>query len=472
MNNFLIKSISYFNKLLITLNGEEMKFIPNSSIKERMLKEIGLNNIEELFSDIPKKIKINDLDLPNSLTQQETFEKLKEISNKNKSYNEMLNFLGGGIKPHFIPSVVKSITSRSEFLTAYTPYQSETSQGFLQAMFEYQSIIAEITGLEVANCSLYDGVTALSEAALMCSRINKKKIFLIPKNISWEKKSVLKNYTKGPEIKINEINYDDKTGKINIEDLKEKINKEISGVYVENPNFFGIFEDNIIEISKIVKDSEALFVVGIDPLSLGIIKSPGDYGADIAIGEGRSLGNPMNFGGSSLGIFSCKKEFLRQIPGRIIGMTKDKEGDKAFSMALQTREQHIRRGKATSNICTNEGLCALAAVIYLAWLGCKGFENLSKINYENGQKLAKKITSLDGFEKKFNSYHFNEFVIKSDRDAKIINKDLLNGNIQGGFSLEDFYPQMKNCMLFGTSELHNDIKFEKLVAGLKEANNV
>jgi len=472
MNNFLIKSISYFNKLLITLNGEEMKFIPNSSIKERMLKEIGLNNIEELFSDIPKKIKINDLDLPNSLTQQETFEKLKEISNKNKSYNEMLNFLGGGIKPHFIPSVVKSITSRSEFLTAYTPYQSETSQGFLQAMFEYQSIIAEITGLEVANCSLYDGVTALSEAALMCSRINKKKNFLIPKNISWEKKSVLKNYTKGPEIKINEINYDDKTGKINIEDLKEKINKEISGVYVENPNFFGIFEDNIIEISKIVKDSEALFVVGIDPLSLGIIKSPGDYGADIAIGEGRSLGNPMNFGGSSLGIFSCKKEFLRQIPGRIIGMTKDKEGDKAFSMALQTREQHIRRGKATSNICTNEGLCALAAVIYLAWLGCKGFENLSKINYENGQKLAKKITSLDGFEKKFNSYHFNEFVIKSDRDAKIINKDLLNGNIQGGFSLEDFYPQMKNCMLFGTSELHNDIKFEKLVAGLKEANNV
>jgi len=472
MNNFLIKSISYFNKLLITLNGEEMKFIPNSSIKERMLKEIGLNNIEELFSDIPKKIKINDLDLPNSLTQQETFEKLKEISNKNKSYNEMLNFLGGGIKPHFIPSVVKSITSRSEFLTAYTPYQSETSQGFLQAMFEYQSIIAEITGLEVANCSLYDGVTALSEAALMCSRINKKKNFLIPKNISWEKKSVLKNYTKGPEIKINEINYDDKTGKINIEDLKEKINKKISGVYVENPNFFGIFEDNIIEISKIVKDSEALFVVGIDPLSLGIIKSPGDYGADIAIGEGRSLGNPMNFGGSSLGIFSCKKEFLRQIPGRIIGMTKDKEGDKAFSMALQTREQHIRRGKATSNICTNEGLCALAAVIYLAWLGCKGFENLSKINYENGQKLAKKITSLDGFEKKFNSYHFNEFVIKSDRDAKIINKDLLNGNIQGGFSLEDFYPQMKNCMLFGTSELHNDIKFEKLVAGLKEANNV
>ena len=449
-----------------------MKFIPNSPIKEMMLKEIDLKNIEDLFSDIPKKIKINNLNLPNSLTQQETFEKLKELSRKNKSFNEMLIFLGGGIKPHFIPSVVKSITSRSEFFTAYTPYQSEASQGFLQAMFEYQSIIAEITGLDVANCSLYDGVTALSEAFLMCSRINKKKNFLIPNNISWEKKSVLLNYAKGPDIKINEINYGAKTGKVDIEDLKEKINNDISGVYVENPNFFGIFEDNINEISEIVKDSGALFVVGIDPLSLGVIKSPGEYGADISIGEGRSLGNPLNFGGSSLGIFSCKKEFLRQMPGRIIGMTKDKVGKQAFSMALQTREQHIRRGKATSNICTNEGLCALAAVTYLAWLGCKGFEDLSKINLENGQKLAKKITSINGFEKKFNSFHFNEFVIKYDGDIKKINKYLLRRNIQGGFLLEEFYPQMKNCMLFGTSELHNDIKFEKLISVLKEVNNV
>ncbi|MCK5300989.1 MAG: aminomethyl-transferring glycine dehydrogenase subunit GcvPA [Candidatus Thermoplasmatota archaeon] len=449
-----------------------MKFIPNSSIKQMMLKEIGLNNIEELFYDIPKKIRINDLNLPNSLTQQETFEKLREISNNNKSYNDMLFFIGGGIKPHFIPSVVKAITSRSEFFTAYTPYQSEASQGFLQAMFEYQSIIAELTGLDVANCSLYDGVTALSEAALMCCRVNKKKTILIPKNISWEKKSVLQNYAKGPRIQIKEIKYDDETGMIDIENLKENINKDVSGIYIENPNFFGIFEDNVNEISKIVKESDSLFVVGIDPISLGITKSPGEYGADISIGEGRSLGNPMNFGGSSLGIFSCKKEFLRQIPGRIIGMTRDKEGNQAFSMALQTREQHIRRGKATSNICTNEGLCALAAVTYIAWLGCKGFENLSKINLENGQKLAKNITSLNGFEKKFKSFHFNEFVIKSDENAKKINRELLKRNIQGGYLLEDFYPNMKNCILFGTSELHDDKKFEILISSLKEVSNV
>jgi glycine dehydrogenase subunit 1 len=454
------------------VNEEEMKFIPNSSIKEMMLREIGLNNIEELFSDIPRKIKIDNLDLPNSLTQQETYEKLKEISNKNKSNNEMIFFLGGGIKSHFIPSVVRSITSRSEFSTSYTPYQPEVSQGFLQAMFEYQSIIAELTGLDVANCSLYDGVTALSEAALMCSRINKKKFFLIPKNISFEKKSVLRNYTKGSNIYIKEIKYDNETGKIDIEDLEKNINKEISGIYIENPNFFGIFEDKINHINKIAKDSDALLVAGIDPLSLGVVKSPGSYGVDISIGEGRSLGNPMNFGGSSLGIFACKKEFIRQIPGRIIGMTKDKEGNQAFSMALQTREQHIRRGKATSNICTNEGLCALAAVIYLAWLGCKGFEKLSKINLENGQKLAKKITTINGFEKKFNGFHFNEFVIKFDGNAKKINKELLKRNIQGGFLLENFYSNLKNCMLFGTTELHNDKKFEKLISSLKEVSHV
>lgn len=449
-----------------------MKFIPNSSIKNQMLKEIGLKDIQDLFSDIPKKIIIDNLNLNKSLTQQETNEKLKKISSNNKSYNDLLFFLGGGIKPHFIPSIVKSITSRSEFSTAYTPYQSEASQGFLQAMFEYQSIISELTGLEVANCSLYDGVTALSEAALMCTRIKKKKTFLIPKNISWEKKSVLKNYSKGPNINIKEIEYDETSGKIDYEDLKNKLDQNVSGVYVENPNFFGIFEDEVKEINKITKESDALFVVGIDPISLGVVKNPGEYGADIVVGEGRSLGNPMNFGGTSLGIFACKLEFLRQVPGRIIGMTKDKDGNRAFSMALQTREQHIRRGKATSNICTNEGLCALAALVYLSWLGCEGFEKLSRINLENGQKLARIIEEINGFEKRFTGHHFNEFVIKSKIDTKKINKKLLKNNIQGGYILDDFYPNLKNCMLFGTTELHDENKMDKLVTNLKEVKNV
>jgi glycine dehydrogenase subunit 1 len=449
-----------------------MEFIPNTAEKELMLKEIGLKDIDDLFSDIPKELRINKLELSDGLTQQETEKKIKNLASKNITYHEIISFLGGGIKPHYIPAVVKSIISRAEFYTAYTPYQSEASQGFLQAMFEYQSLIAELTGMDVANCSLYDGVTALSEAALMCSRINKKKTFLIPHNISWGKKCVLKNYGKGPGIKIKEIDYDKKSGKVDLNLLKNAINKDTTGVYIENPNFFGIFEDNVNEINKIVKDENSLFVVGIDPISLGIIKSPGEYGADIVIGEGRALGNQMNFGGSSLGIFSCRKEYLRHIPGRIIGMTKDKEKKRAFCMALQTREQHIRRGKATSNICTNEGLNALAALVYLSWLGGNGLKNLSKKNLLNGKKLAEKIISLDGFNQKFDGAHFNEILIKCPIDAIKIIKKLNQKKVNGGLAIGDHYPELNDCMLFGITEIHTDDDIEKLIYSLKEICNV
>ena len=441
-----------------------MKFIPNSTIKNEMLKETGLNDIDELFSDIPKQIRVKNLNIPKGLSQQETEQKLREISNKN---NKVLSFLGGGIKPHYIPPAVKSIISRSEFYTAYTPYQPEASQGFLQAMFEYQSMIVELTGMDIANASLYDGATALGESALMCSRINQKKTFVIPQNISWEKKSVLKNYTKGPGIKIKEIPYDDTTGKIDIEQLENSIDNDTSGVYIENPNFFGIFENDVDKISKIVKNAGSLLVVGIDPISLGIVKSPGNYGADIVIGEGRALGSPMDFGGSSLGIFACKSDFLRQIPGRIIGMTKDLDGKRAFCMTLQTREQHIRRAKATSNICTNEGLCSLTAVAFLSWLGSNGLQELSRINFERGQKLAKTISSIHGFEKRFLNVHFNEFVIKC-KNANKVNKELLKKDIQGGLILDKWYPELKNCMLFGVSEMYTDRDIEKLAFALKE----
>jgi glycine dehydrogenase subunit 1 len=449
-----------------------MKFIPNSDLKNIMLKEVGLNDIKDLFSDIPQKIRIKDLKLPNGLSQQETEKKLREIACKNKSFYDNVSFLGGGIKPHYIPSIVRSVISRSEFYTSYTPYQPEASQGFLQAMFEYQSLISELTGMDVANCSLYDGVTALGEAALMCTRINRKKIFVIPENISSDKKSVLENYTKGAGLKIKEISFDENTGKIDLNELKKNVDEHTSGVYIENPNFFGIFEDDLDKISKIVKDAGSLFVVGIDPISLGILRSPGEFNADIVIGEGRALGNQMEFGGCSLGIFACKKEHLRQMPGRIIGLTKDSDGNRAFCMTLQTREQHIRRGRATSNICTNEGLCALAAVTYLSWLGGNGLEKLGKTNFENGQKLAKKIQSIKGFEKAFSGTHFNEFVLKYKGDAKKINKKLLQKGIQGGLIIDDWYPELKNCILFGVSEVHSDADIEKLISALKEVSDV
>lgn len=449
-----------------------MKFIPNSKLKSEMLKEIGLNNIDELFSDIPTKIKFKKLNLSQGLTQQETEKHLRKISEKNKSSHDFLNFLGGGIKPHYIPAIVKAITSRAEFFTSYTPYQSEASQGFLQAMFEYQSLIAEITGMDIANCSLYDGFTALSEAALMCTRINRKKTFVVPNNISWEKKSVLRNYAQGPGIKIREVPYDDKTGKIDVSELKKSLDENVSGVYIENPNFFGVFEDRISEINDIVKDNNALLVVHVDPISLGIIKSPGEYDADIVISEGRALGNPMDFGGSSLGIFACKKDFLRQMPGRIIGLTKDINGKRSFCMALQTREQHIRRGRATSNICTNEGLNALAAIVYLSWLGSNGLEDISKVNFTRSKLLADKIVSLKGFNLRFKGSFFNEFVIESTIDPVKLNKRLLTKGIFGGLPLEKFYPELTNCLMFGVTETHTENDIEIFFRVLKEVANV
>lgn len=445
-----------------------MKLIPNSCLKDSMLKEIGLNKIDDLFFDIPNQIKAKELNLPLGLSQQETEKKLREIACKNQSIYDVLNFRGGGIKPHYIPAVVKSITSRAEFFTAYTPYQSEASQGFLQAMFEYQSLIAELTGMDVANASLYDCATALGEAALMSTRINGRKKFLIPRNISWEKKSVLKNYLKGPNIELIEIPFDIKTGKIDLDCLKKNVDENTSGVYIENPNFFGIFEDDVDKIQEIIKNKSALFIVGTDPISLGITKSPGEYGADIVIGEGRALGNFIDFGGSSLGVFTGKKEYVRQMPGRIIGLTKDKAGKRAFCMTLQTREQHIRRGKATSNICTNEGLCAIAAVTFLSVLGGDGFENLSKTNFENGQTLASKIKSVNGFKMMFDGIHFNEFVVKCDKDPTLVNQKLLKKGIQGGLVIDNWYEELSNCMLFGTTELHCESDFDELVSALKE----
>ena len=445
-----------------------MKFIPNSNIKKEMLKEIGLKDIDDLFSDISSKILNKELDLDQGLSQIDTTQKLRNIANKNKSYYELTNFTGGGTKPHYVPSIVKSLVSRAEFLTAYTPYQSEASQGFLQAMFEYQSMIAELTGMDVANCSLYDGVTALSESALMCSRIKRKNVFIIPENISFEKKSVLKNYCKGPGIKIKEVRYDRNSGQIDINDLEKKVDGEVCGVYIENPNFFGIFEEKIDELNDIIKNANSLLVVGADPISLGIVKNPGSYGADIVIGEGSCFGNNVDFGGSTLGLFACKKKYLRQMPGRIIGLTSDEDNKKAFCMALQTREQHIRRGRATSNICTNEGLCALAACIHLSWLGGSGLNKLAKMNFEKSHTFFEKICEVDGFEPLFDAPFFNEFVIKSKKDPNKINQKLLKENIQGGLVLENNFIDLKNSMLLGATEIHTKNDITRFIEIIKE----
>ena len=449
-----------------------MPFIPNSSLKEEMLKEIGLKDIDELFSDIPEEIRIKDLNLPEGLTEEEVVKKLRKISKKNKPFPDLLSFLGGGIKPHYVPSAVKHILMRSEFYTSYTPYQPEASQGILQAMFEYQSIISELTGMDIANCSLYDMSTSLGEAVRMCMRINRKKRILVPRNISWERKSVLKNYIAGLDAETVEVDYDRENGRMDISDLERKIDNETCCLYVENPNYFGIFEEDVEEISEIVHGRGALLIVGVDLLSLALVRPPGDYNADIAISEGRTYGTGMNMGGSSLGIFACRKEFLRNMPGRIIGLTHDVDGNRAFCMTLQTREQHIRREKATSNICTNESLNALATLVYLSLLGSRGFVELAKRNLENARKLYERLTSLPWFKPVFSGSYFNEFVLRSSQDVYYMNKELLKRDIIAGLPLEKYFPELERCMLFGITEIYSEEDIERLIKAIKEVYHV
>ena len=444
-------------------------FIPNKIEREELLREIGVKDIEDLFSDIPDNVKIRELNLPKGSSQIEVKNKLRDIGKKNITFYDMPCFLGGGIKQHFVPSIVKEIVSRSEFLTSYTPYQAEASQGMLQAMFEYQSIICELTGMDVANCSLYDGATALGEAALMCYRIKRdKNKFIVARNISWEKKSVLRNYAKGADLDVVEAPFDENSGRVDLDVLSTLVDKDVCGIYIENPNFFGVFETDMKKMVDIAHEKDALVVIGIDPISLGIVRGPGEFGADIVIGEGRALGNEVSFGGSSLGIFACKKDYLRQMPGRIIGATRDRNGRRAFCMTLQTREQHIRRGKATSNICTNEGLDALAAVVYLSWLGGVGLWEVAVRNIENAKKCLNAITGIDGFRRKFSGEFFNEFVIESSFDVNEINRKLLDRGVVGGLEIGRWYPELKNCFLFGVTEMHSYDDINRLSSTLKE----
>lgn len=432
-----------------------------------MLAELGLDDVDQLFEDIPKEVRTNGLKMAPGISEAEVLREVRGLLSRNLSVDEHPCFLGAGVYNHFVPSAVRSIISRSEFLTSYTPYQPEISQGMLQALFEYQSYIASLTGLDAVNSSNYDASTALGEAATMCMRLNERKRFLVPETMNWEKKSVLRNYAKGPGIEVVEYSYDPYTGELDLEDLRSKVTPDTSGIYVEVPNFFGVIDAHASMIKS--EFPEVALVVGANPISLGALKAPGDYGADICIGEGQVLGVPMNFGGPLLGVFACRQEHVRKMPGRVIGMTRDLDGEKAFCMTLQTREQHIRRSKATSNICTNEALMAVAAAAYLSILGKEGLENLAKVNISRARKLQKMIGQLDDFDSPFfDAYHFNEFVIRTPVRPEKLNKLLLRNGIIGGLPLHGHLRQLEDHMLICTTELHSDQDYERLISALRE----
>ncbi len=431
-----------------------------------MLSKLGIDSVEELFSDIPVSVRTDGVPIPPGMSEMEVIREVTSMLSANITAYDHPCFMGGGVYHRFIPSAVKAIISRSEFVTSYTPYQAEISQGMLQALFEYQSYVAELTGMEAVNSSNYDAATALGEAAAMCHRVNGRRKFLIPQLISCDKRGVLRNYVKGVGMEIVDYAYDPSTGEADMDDLKEKIDGDVGGVYVEVPNFLGVMDRHAAEMKEVIGD--ALLVVGVDPISLGLLKAPGDYGADIVIGEGQSLGSPMNFGGPLLGLFGCRQELVRKMPGRVIGMTKDAEGKRAFCMTLQTREQHIRRSKATSNICTNEALMAVAAAAYLAIVGRDGLRAVAKSNMANARKLRDALSSVKGVEcPVLDAPFFNELPARLPIKPEKMSKVLLRKGIIGGIPLIKHVPEMGDCMLFAATEMTTDNDIERLVEAME-----
>lgn len=444
-------------------------YIPNSAHKEEMLKEIGFKNIEDLFSDVPKGF-VKEFNLPEGKSEYEIFLEMNEILNKNKTILEMPTFLGAGAYFHYVPAHVKYLIERSEFITSYTPYQAEISQGMLQALFEYQSLVGELVGLEIVNASMYDWGTAMAEAALMSARVTKKEKFIVPTHLHPERKKVLHTYTAGPGLEIEYVKWNER-GQLDVEDLKEKV-EGAAGVYVEIPNFFGLIEEQVKEIGEIAHDAGALFVVGVDPTILGVIKAPGNLGADIVIGEASFLGSALNFGGPRAGILAVRndKKLIRQMPGRVIGMTKDAEGKRAFVMTLQTREQHIRRAKATSNICSNEALVAVAAAIHMATLGPKGLQQLGEIILKNTAYFKERISEVA--EIPFDGINFKDVLVRFEVPYDIIHEELLKRNIHGGFYLRPHFQELGESALFAVTETTRKEWIEILIENLKEIINM
>ena len=435
------------------------------SDEDEMLRSMGLRNVDELFADLPEPVRIPKLDLADGRPEEDVVEHVTTILAANRTMADMPTFLGGGVYDHFVPASVRAILSRSEFYTSYTPYQPEMSQGLLQSLWEYQSLICELTGMDAANTSMYDASTALGEAARMAYRIRPGSVFLVPRALRHHRKSVLRNYLIGAGVQVREVDYERETGMLHLGALKDALSSDVCGVYVENPNFLGRFEEQIEEIRGM---TDAVLVVGVNPIAQAVVRPPGDLGVDIVIGEGQALGSPVNFGGPLLGIFACRQEHIRKMPGRVIGLTRDVNGHRAFCMTLQTREQHIRREKAMSNICTNESLLAVAAASYLSVLGSNGLRRLAADNIRRANDLAARIDRIEGFTAPlFPGAHFNEFVVRSRDGYDIVHKALLEHGIHGGLALARQLPELRDAALFATTERHSREDVDRLLAALE-----
>ena len=423
--------------------------------KAEMLKSIGINSQSELFSDLPQKFINPSLNLPESISEFDLLTEISILADKNKTPGNIPSFLGAGSYRHFIPSVVKQISSRGEYMTAYTPYQPEISQGTLQVGYEFQSMICELTGMEVANSGMYDGATALAEAALMASRVTRRNEIIILDTVSPRYYNVVKTFLKSSNISLFQAN--------SIDHIKSLSSEKTAAVLVQSPNFFG-YTENLTEIQQITQAISALFVVSSDPISMAFFKPPAHYNADIVVAESQPLGIPPSFGGPYLGIFACKKKYLRQMPGRIVGKTIDQDNNPGFVLTLQAREQHIRRETATSNICTSAALIALTTTAYLACLGKQGLKYISELCYYKSHYAASSIQSIPGYTLPFKGTFFKEFVIQCPRHPKEINSILKQNNIIGGYDISDL---ITNGMLLCFTETNTKSEIDQLISTLK-----
>jgi len=448
-------------------------FTPHTDLeKAEMLKTVGVERLEDLFKDVPEQFRFPNLNLPAAKTEMETLEELKEYAQANDSLEEFSCFLGAGAYNHYIPAAVDAVIQRGEFLTAYTPYQPEVSQGTLQAIFEYQSLIAALTGMEVSNASHYDGATAAAEAVVMAYhhfRGTRNRVVVSPA-LNPMYREVIRTYTQGYADLA--ILGDDQQDNLNASpnSLLALVDSSTCLLIIQYPDFFGRIYDytQLIERAHAVG---ALVAVAVNPIALGLLKTPGEMGADIVVGEGQPLGLPLSFGGPYLGIFATRKEFVRKISGRLVGETVDQRGNRAYVLTLTAREQHIRREKATSNICTNQGLMALASAVYMSLLGKEGLRQVAELCYHKAHYAARKIAAIPGFKLCFDTPFFNEFALSCPMPVAELNEALLNLGILGGYNLAIPYPALEDHMLVAVTEKNTRQEIDEFVEVLAEVNH-
>ena len=448
-------------------------YIPHTDAeREAMLRTIGVKSLDELFQDVPAEYRFPKLDLPPALTEMEAVAQLQELAGANENARDLVCFLGAGAYNHFIPAAVDSLLRRGEFFTAYTPYQPEVAQGTLQAIFEYQSLVANLTGMDVSNASHYDGATAAAEAAVLAYhhfRGKRGKIVLSP-SLNPMFRATVRTYMDGYEGLVLTGDEASVDPFLTPEDLIPMVDQNTSMVTVQYPDFFGRVFD-YTALAKAVHEAGALLVVAVNPTALGMLKAPGEFGADIVVGEGQPLGIPMSFGGPYLGLFATKNDFIRKIAGRLVGETVDAQGRRGYVLTLTAREQHIRREKATSNICTNQGLIALASAVYMSLLGKHGLRKVAELCYHKAHYAASRINQIEGYSLCANAPFFHEFVVCCPKPVSEINAHLLDHGILGGYDLSKDYPELSNHMLLAVTEMNSKEEIDMLCDVLAEVNH-